>query len=152
MVGTSLQPIDRFYMTGMESVIDDIGTVKVEATENNIDRDGWRAMDGHRTDTEMHRTGWYTTSLPANWVLEFPENTNFTVKSLKFYNTSVEEGNYSKNVKVWVNNETNVVGQFMAEPSDNGLTNYVIQTPQAGTIFGLTVEDSYSDGNSGGAQ
>lgn len=114
------------------------GTIITSADQT--DREGWRAMDG----LKQLGNGWLVQGTSAVWEYKLPYE--FIVRSFDFYNQVSGIENHSKDIDVWVNTPDNIVASFTAVNEDYGHSHVDIENPQRGTVFGLTIKNSYGIG------
>lgn len=140
MLGSSNEVLEQpIVMTGSTTSFN-FGDVTVNASSEQTDRDGWKAMDG-----DINGNGWFTNiddECPITWSMTC--SSDFTVSSFDFYNTVATDDNYSKDIDVWVDTTDNIVASFTAKKEDMGHTHVEIEEPRAGKTFGLTINSSYN--------
>lgn len=108
------------------------------------DREGWRAMDGKKNKGN----GWQVNAKNAIFRLECPSE--IVLQGFDFYNTMTGTVNHSKEIEVWINDETNVVATFTAKNENYGYTHIDIKNTVASRTVGFTIKSSY--GQTVGAQ
>ena len=114
------------------------GTIITSADQT--DREGWRAMDGLKN----LGNGWLVQDTSAVWEYKLPYE--FIVREFDFYNQVSGVENHSKDIDVWVNTQDNIVTSFTAVNENYGHSHIVIDNPQRGEVFGLTIKNSYGIG------
>lgn len=114
------------------------GTIITSADQT--DREGWRAMDGLKN----LGNGWLVQDTSAVWEYKLPYE--FIVREFDFYNQVSGVENHSKDIDVWVNTQDNIVASFTAVNENYGHSHIVIDNPQRGEVFGLTIKNSYGIG------
>lgn len=101
------------------------------------DREGWRAMDGKQTEGN----GWLVNGKTAWFRLECPYE--IVLKGFDFYNTMSGTINHSKEIDVWIDDETNVIASFTAKNEDYGFTHIDINNDKPSSVIGFTIKSSY---------
>lgn len=101
------------------------------------DREGWRAMDGKKTEGN----GWLVNNKSAWFRLECPSE--IVLQGFDFYNTMSGTINHSKEIDVWIDDETNVVATFTAKNEDYGYTHIDINNTKPSKVIGFTIKSSY---------
>lgn len=147
--GSMLGTADNVW-TQPNTTFDTDARMRVLTTEEQSDREGWRAMDNYPTTGN----GWLANNTTAMWEYQSPYP--IKIEQLRFINQVSGTMNvWSKNIDLWVSNDDEssivqrekiIVGSFTAVGADLGETLYTIPNPQYAKIFGLTIKDSYGYG------
>lgn len=147
--GSMLGTADNVW-TQPNTTTDTEARLRVLTTEEQSDREGWRAMDEYETTGN----GWLANNTTAMWEYQSPYP--IKIDTLRFVNqTSGTMNVWSKDIDLWISNDDEssiaqrekiIVGSFTAKGEDLGETIYNIENPQYAKIFGLTIKDSYGSG------
>lgn len=101
------------------------------------DREGWRALDGLKENSN----GWLVNDTTATFKL-FCKN-KIKLYGFDFYNTMSGTINHSKDIDVWVGDESHVVKSFTAQDKDYGYTHIEFDNDVSSNIVGFTIKNSY---------
>jgi len=132
--------------------IDIEARLRVHASSEQNDREGWRAMDAF----DETGTGWLSLNGVTNATWEYVSEHPIKVSSITFVqNTAGTSYPLAKNIDVWVSDDDQetpelqdkiIVGSFVAPEVSLGRITYDIPTPRYARVFGLTIRDSYGAG------
>ena len=132
------------------TTVDTEARLRVLTTEEQSDREGWRALDEYETTGN----GWLANNTTAMWEYQSPYP--IKIDTVRFVNQASGTLNvWSKDIDLWISNDDEssiaqkekiIVGHFTALGEDCGETIYQIENPQYAKVFGLTILNSYGAG------
>lgn len=147
--GSMLGTADNIWIQP-NTTVDTEARLRVLTTEEQSDREGWRAMDEYETTGN----GWLANNTTAMWEYQSPYP--IKIDTVRFVNQASGTLNvWSKDIDLWISNDDEssiaqkekiIVGHFTALGEDCGETIYHIENPQYAKVFGLTVLNSYGAG------
>jgi hypothetical protein len=147
--GSMLGTADNVWIQP-NTTVDTEARLRVLTTEEQSDREGWRAMDEYETTGN----GWLANNTTAMWEYQSPYP--IKIDTVRFVNQASGTLNvWSKDIDLWISNDDEssiaqkekiIVGHFTALGEDCGETIYHIENPQYAKVFGLTVLNSYGAG------
>lgn len=131
-VGTDLddwiQPVMRSNLTDGYQIF---------TSDYITDREGWRAMDGMNNQGN----GWLVNAKTA--VFRFECTDEIVLQGFDFYNTMSGTINHSKDIDIWIGDESNVIKSFTALNEDYGYSHIEFENDTPNRVVGFTIKSSY---------